>query len=646
MSLYEDLTEILTPYADKIKKNEGDISGFEEYKGSIIEYERLNLLDTTSFSTGKLNIQNGQVQTSQTSYKTSDYIPVKDVWYNIYNAEKYFCVYDANKQFVDYGNPTYPFRPKKERNDAYVRVSVLNENVDTAIVCELEHYYPDEDGVITYQPRKLNIAGNNFSSTLIDEISNNDNVRFTPGNNLFDINGGYLYAVGQAQLAINKDTGDVFYISPGTMARDNNKRHFDGLTFPANSCIGSTYYIPVQAGKYLFTNYSYWTSPLYDSDKNFIMSIPTQADAFTGYLIPEGVSFIRINFMAGTDQQDTDGKLILHSLSEASNICVWQEDEAICTRFKTPLHMQIDGNFISANYLDKVVPNMVDSDFLSAMKCMTIREINRREHAWRFGNFNVYVGSRTRGYYLIRKMLMDNGVDFCGFEEMSGRTTDLGAYLKSWQFADGFVSPKDSNGKTTNALSIASRFEVQTWNTYTLASVTNNKDCINARIRLPRYMDVYNPFKILSMYAIHPMVGANQQNLANELLGIIANDDSDYIVITSDTNSFGDTEESKVFWRVLEAGGFRPTISIATKTVTQDNLSSESDAYPEQRWRHHSIDQIFISSNIDCVSYNVINTKDEYVGYVKNNTTTDGEYALSDHDFVYADLVFKDEVRE
>ena len=644
MSLYEDLTEILTPYAEKINKNEGDISGFEEYKGSIIEYEKLNLLDTTSFSTGSLNIQNGQVRTGQTSYKTSDYIPVKDVWYNIYNAEKYFCIYDANKQYIDYNNSTYPYILNKEQNVAYIRISVLNENVDTAIVCELEHYYPDEDGVVTYQPRKLNIAGNNFVPTLINEISNNDNVRFTSGNNLFDVDGGYLYAVGQAQLAINQNTGDVFYISPGTIARDNNQRHFNGLTFPNNSCIGSTYYIPVQAGKYLFTNYSYWSSPLYDSDKNFITSAPSCLSAFTGYLIPEGVSFIRINFMAGTNQQGY--RTVLRSLSEASNICVWQEDEAICTRFKTPLHMQIDGNFISANYLDKVVPNMVDSDFLSAMKCMTIREINRREHAWRFGNFNVYVGSGTTGYYLIRKMLMDNGVDFCGFEEMTGRTTDLGTYLKSWQFADGFVSPKDSNGKSTNALSVVSRFEVQEWHTYTLTSVASNKDCINALIRLPRYMDVYDPFKTLSMYVIHPMVGANQQNLANELLGIIANDDSDYIVITSDTNSFGDTEESKVFWRTLEAGGFRPTIPISTKTITQDIIGQSDGEYPEKQWRHNSIDQIFVSSNIDCVSYNVINTKDEYVGYVKNNTSTDGEYALSDHDFVYADLVFKDEARQ
>ena len=640
MSLYNDLTTVLTPYAEKIKKNEGDISGFEEYKGSIIEYEKLNLLDNTSFTVGYLNNQNGQVQTNQTSYKTSDFIPVENVWYNIYNVARY-CVYDENKQYINrYGDSAYPYKPRNGENHAYIRVSVLNENIDKAIVCELEHYYPD----VAYQPRNLNIEGRNFSSDLIDKIAKNDNVRFINGNNLFDINGGYLYAVGQAQLAIDKNTGDVFDGSMWNVALQNNQRHFEGLTFPDNSSIGSTYYIPVQAGKYLFSNYSYWESPLYDSDKNFIISTPQCPSAFTGFLIPEGVSFIRMNFIAGTNQQGS--RTVLRSLSEASNICVWQEDEAICTRFKTPLHMQIDGNFISANYLDEVVPNMVDSDFLSAMKCMTIREINRREHAWRFGNFNVYVGAGTTGYYLIRKMLMDNGIDFCGFEEMSGRTTDLGAYLKSWQFADGFVSPKDSNGKTTNALSIVSRFEVQTWNTYTLASVSSNKDCINARIRLPRYMDVYNPFRTLSMYAIHPMVGANQINLANELLGIIANDDSDYIVITSDTNDFGHTEEGKVFWRAIEAGGFRPTIPISTKTVTQDILGNSNDEYPEKQWRSHSIDQIFVSSNIDCVSYNVINTKDEYVGYMMNQTTTDGEYALSDHDFVYADLVFKDEARQ
>lgn len=609
-----------------------------EDTGSIIKYIQRNLLNNTTFTVGYLNNQNGQIQTAQTSYRTSDYIPVKDVWYDIYNVDRY-CVYDENKQFINgaYGSSTYPYRPTISSGHAYIRVSALDENIDEAVVCELEHYYPNEDAAQKH-PTQLNVSGDNFAPKLISDVANNDLSHFTDGANLFDVNGGYLYVCGTGGAALNASTGDLF-TSP-IMALNSNNYRFNNVAIPQNGCISSTYFIPVESGKYLFTNYGYWDSPLYDSDKNYVTSLVKQYP-YAGSLIPDGVSFARLNFKA--DGTLRDG--FLQTVEEAKNIMVWQEDEAVCTRPATTLQKQIDGSFVSPNYLDKVVPNMVGSDFLSAMKCMTVREINRRDHAWRFGNFNAYVGTGTNGYYLIRKMLMDNGIDFCGFEEMSGRATDIGTYLKSWQFADGFASPKDSNGKGTNSLSLVSRFEVQTWNTYTMTTVSSNKDCINARIRLPRYLDVYNPFKVLSMYVIHQMVGANQQNLANELLSIIANDDSDYIVIASDTNSFGDTEEDKVFWRVLESGGFRPTIPISTKTITQDIIGKDTDEYPEKQWHVNSIDQFFISSNIDCVSYNVINTKDEYAGSMKG-TSTDNEYALSDHDFVYADLVFKDEVRQ
>ena len=625
------------------KVTEWEFGGVSEddSQGSIIEYEPINLAESVIFTTGALNIQTGQVG-SESTYQTSDFIPLTDTWYYLKNVEKY-CIYNDEKQYINrYGNNSpHPYRPRTGENSAYIRISVLNENIETALLCEMEHYYPDEAEVVHEQPRNLNISGDNFIPKLLNDIAHKDSARFADGANLFDIDAGYLYVAATGGVVINtKTTGDIHAGNQQTQAKLTFDVHYNNADIPVNGGIASTYYIPVESGKYLFSNYSFWNSAGYDSNKDFLAEVPFK-NAFNGYLVPDGMAYVRLNFKA----QTTPAAGFLQSLDDAKNIIVWQEETGVCTRPTLTLSKQIDGGFISPNYLDKVVPNMADSDFISAMKCLMVREINRREHAWRFGNFNTYVGSGTSGFYLIRKMLMDNGIDFCGFEEMSGRATDLGTFLESWQFAEGFVSPKNEQGKGTNALSIASRFPVQTWNTYTMTSVSSNKDCINARIRLPRFLDAYNPFRTMSMYVIHPAIGANQTNLANELLSIIASDESDYIVITSDTNSFSDTEEGKTFWRVLEAGGLRPVIPITTKTVTQDNLGKETDEYPEKQWRWHSIDQFFVSSNIDCVSYNVINTKDEYVGTMKNDTTTDGEYALSDHDFVYADLVFKDEVR-
>ena len=145
------------------------------------------------------------------------------------------------------------------------------------------------------------------------------------------------------------------------------------------------------------------------------------------------------------------------------------------------------------------------------------------------------------------------------------------------------------------------------------------------------------------MYTLHVTITTNATKIAiaKELLGIISEDTSDFIVITGDTNDFTDVEADKAFWRTMEAGGFAPCIPIDTKTVTQDNISQESDEYPEKQWRWNSIDQIFVSDNIECIGYNVINTKDIYNEAGNISGATDNQPALSDHDFVYADLKFK-----
>ena len=295
---------------------------------------------------------------------------------------------------------------------------------------------------------------------------------------------------------------------------------------------------------------------------------------------------------------------------------------------------------ISNDYLDKVVPTMNESQLLSAMKCLAIREANSRDHAVRIGNFNMYVGNYDKGWDLTKKMLMDFGVDICGFEEVHTINADLAAFLQSWQFPDGFYTNK-TDGNPVIDKSLVSRYTVESSSKLYYVYGNNNIYYLNCKIKLPRLMDVLNPFRTLSAYVVHLSITttSDKEQIANQILATIAQDMSDYIIIFGDMNDMGTTEETKTYWRVFESAGFRPILPIESKTITDDmpNEQTESD------YKKMALDQFCVSSNIDVVRYGILNTKDGYGD--ANVQIINNDPCLSDHDFVWIDAVFKDEAR-
>lgn len=652
--LFVDNTGMVVPNKE-LATNVHKIGSFEMLSdentitGAVAEINSKNIVSSvdrniitnsviSGMSTGLLNTS-GVLDTASTGYLTTDYIQVSPYWDILFINNIYrICAYDNNKTFIEIPNVTNSYVQINNESYSYIRISISAENKDSALICPFQWY--DEAYTQWDKPTGLNNNGKTLAPNLLSDIIDNDETRFSAGSNLFDLQKGFLWVANTANVPYLPGNGNLNVIG---MMQLNASVRKGTSTIPTNGSIASSQMIPITPGKYLITNFDRWNSPCYDNNMNYVGYIPS-VSANDGVLIPAGYSYVRINFVAdGSSQSPT----VLKSLEDAKNIIVYESATRVVPYMgKFSLPKQVDGVFVSPNYLDKVIPSMNDSEFLSAMKCLAIREINKRDHAYRFGNFNIWVSTNTKGYFKTRRMLMDHGVDFCGFEEVSGRGTDIGKYLESWQFASGFESPKNDSGNVINSLSIVSRFTVQTWNTYTLTSVTGNKDCINARIRLPRLYDVYNPYRILSMYAIHPMIGADRVALANEFLSIIASDTSDYIVVVSDTNDFADVEENKLFWETLKAGGLTPVIPLESKTITQDDIGKQTDTYPEQQWRWNCIDQIFVSSNVEFLNYNVVNTKDEYPVDTIKGGGTNNDPALSDHDFVYADLRFKNEVRD
>lgn len=596
---------------------------------SVITKAPKNLFDKTKAVLGNTDTS-GNVIASE-SYYVSDFAEVEYGQKYICNNVYYATYYTSAKAYISkaraYNNQllTIP------ETAVYVRLTVETANIDTAICADIRYY---TDGVTSGEEiagvtDDLLTASHKSLSAYAEQYPE----QFAVGRNMFDYEHDFVQvtstSVGGGVLQTNGD----FKYRTDTIVTDGD---ITGVFI-----VGLDKYFPVTEGQMIVTNKYVRLAVFYNSNKEFI-SIAQNRYAYQGIKAPANTAFVRINLQGNT----TDPSQI-HSLSEIKDIIIWTVpvigSNDLIPQFQYPqFPYQIDGNVISPNYLDKVIPNMAESQFLSAMRCMAIREANAREHAWRFGNFNMWIMESTKGWNMTKKMLMDYGVDFCGFEEcVINQSTayykGIAEFLHGWQFPSGFYTNWTDGAETQIDKSFVSRFNVTESTKLSFPSASSNASYLNCKVALPRYMDVKDPFRILSCYIVHFPITTETEKVAvaKDLLNQIATDDSDFIVIMGDTNDFGTTEETKSYWRTIEAGGFAPVLPYDIKTVTQDQSSSET--WHESR----SLDQFFVSDNIKALGYGIKNTKEDYAledGYTSANT--DGEQALSDHDFVWCDLQF------
>lgn len=594
---------------------------------SVVIKAKTNLFDKNSAVLGDVDSSGVVVESS--AYYVSDFTEVeygqKYIGYNCYRV----AYYTGAKAFISRARVYVNQLLTIPETAVFMRIVAEVANVDTAICADVRYFDPNYNGeVIT------GIASPVVSATRkgLGQYAEDNIDQFSVSENMFDYEHDY-YQISNNQYGVNTATGEFKYTSDHIVTRDED--------FYNNTYIGIEKFFPISEGEVITCNYAF-NCAFYDESKTYL-SNATRETPYEGATAPEDVAFVRLNVYGSSDGTLT-GRI--HSIAEIADIIIFKKvykDVNILSpkwHYNLP-HYQLDGTGMSANYLDKVRPNMIDSEFLSAMKCMAIREINAREHAWRFGNFNIWVGQDTKGYNMIKKMLMDCGIDFCGFEEVmrahSNRPFDLAEFLRSWQFADGFIADRTASIMTNQ--SFVSRFPITSMSEAMFESGpdTANGKYINCKIELPRYLDIVNAKRILSVYVIHPPITTSYlAPMAQELLGILAQDTSDFIIVMGDTNDFGGTMETKTFWQPMIQGGYKTVIPITTKTVTRDTWTNPETGYPTR-----SIDQFFISDNIDVIGFNVINTKDNYaIPDSSVNSETDNKPCLSDHDFVYCDLKF------
>lgn len=248
-------------------------------------------------------------------------------------------------------------------------------------------------------------------------------------------------------------------------------------------------------------------------------------------------------------------------------------------------------------------------------------------------------------------MLADYGIDVCGFQECAyrARTTAQAADInlpehlierRPWMYQYGNTciptGVSEVNGWSNKSL--VSRWEVVenyfiTW-TKTDTGYTggyNNSPILFCKIKLPRYLDCNNGGdQYLGAYVAHFTVDgpeAVQNAEFDYILDNILTDGCAFHMILTDSNAFHLNSQTgrPVLWEYAEANGFTGANPGVSKTVTTDNTQAKDN---------NSIDQIWVSSNIDVLDYGIVSSND-YQIYDMSQMVP-----LSDHDFLWADLYF------
>lgn len=297
----------------------------------------------------------------------------------------------------------------------------------------------------------------------------------------------------------------------------------------------------------------------------------------------------------------------------------------------------VDLNIIGAKVKDvrdfweqfssKIIQYSVESEsFMPYIRCESIRQMNHSRDCIRVGTFNKSANVGADNNDGIKQMFSDYGIDFVGLQEVKNDMDNYPEALTS------YALPYVDNAETADKSpfidnKILSRYPIKT-STRVTYTVPEGKDAQEWRgytrceIPLPRYKDYYpDGDQVLSFYATHfDPDDVCRLSEVDELIAALLEDKNKFKVIVADTNDF---DLEKPTWKALTDAGFIKIHDGSSKTVTRDEALNKNSA----------LDNIFCSSNISVVYYDIVNTTNRQI------LLTNGAMSpMSDHDFVYADL--------
>lgn len=596
MSLYNDLTTVLTPYANKIKQNESDIGDIQDTLEHLdVEAISAPAYDSTStYNVGDYCSNNGVI------YKCVEPITTTEAW----NASHWTAI-TGNEMIAD-----------------------MNDKLNMLVTSQVVEQPPAPENVQCVNPADI-LSKSTATRMYVSKVDvSRDGIYY--GNPYSTAILYYIYLFneyGEELTITDKDGKQLSMISNigGNNTWFTIENHRVLKTFVRGGERSNTY---TASGDISYFGSSNNTMFFNTSNSNYNFGI-TYGEHYDEYI----------------SYGDTPDAPVEYELNYNIELARYVQ-----------AYMQNHGTAVSNNMFNFFHPESDNTEFVNAVKYYHERAERQRNRVIRIGTFNKFVSRGQANWSTIKQELADYSIDICGFQEcaaiQSGGvvTTQIGEYLKGWQFADYAVQDAVVDKALVTHWKVT-QTDLITLLTYDNSAGTSN--CIHALMTIGAdkyYSHAVNANATLSVYCYHGSSSAKTINGASvsasqvrymeidALLSVIAQDTSDFIVIVGDTNAFETGFDISTGahheWEMFRNAGFTPVLDGTDSTVTadlQDRYFCKADN--DKVYCIASYDQIFIGSNITAENFGVVDSNFYPVESL-------GGLPVSDHCMVYADLKF------
>lgn len=615
MSLYNDLTDVLTPYANKIKEVNESLDNTTELVDSVVEDKYIfsgNVIDTSMGSLVSGVPNDIYFQMPKGTYYPNPFTlgsPRTGLWYLYPQDKNGNDISMTNISGDTVSNITFG-------STTIIVITVADAlTVTTKSYSSMDKYISDSQptiGIFTLEskPYRWKLGGKSFSDLnqgLTQGFTSDTYVAYaepTKVPNYADSLKGFIGDTIDAGVgSIYVDTYNILDLST-----------LNWSAYEAGASYLTSYsdeYISISAGDKLMSNVDKITYYWYDETHT---SIGTNgaSTSFGVITVPNNAVYMRVSITRNFVPEDR--KIYIY---KSENTRTPDDDRRPYIRNK-----EIDPSYLTnKKTFDYATPDSINSQLFKTVQWSAMRVVNAARNAFRIGTFNIYVVKGNRHWGELRQELLDHQIEICGFQEVSNsQTRILQSYMSGWQFPYG--STEVFNGSYVSQ-AILSHYEIESTVQYTYVNDNEGRTFVKSVIKLPQYK--HHPHELtLSVYSTHlSLNAANRLSEVSELLAQIANDTSDFKVVCMDSNAFkteADAQGKRPTWEAMIAGGFTPIHYGEYNTVTSTEATN-------------SIDQIFMDENISCIEYFIVDSNDYPVAALSDSP-------ISDHCMVYADLQF------
>lgn len=420
----------------------------------------------------------------------------------------------------------------------------------------------------------------------------------------------YIYSK-KLKKEISDDTDLLRYdlLKPSENLLDNSKIIWHTLNGAYE--LEENYYMPVTAGDIVVTNNLQGGYTFYDSSYTKITGVSSSyVNRYTPITAPADAAWMRIAFNPAY-------------IEIGEPTMVWIARNINSAPYERPIyrpHLKFNSAYADSDLFDYAVPSSLSQGVVRMARFAALRAANERQSAYRFATFNKFVSTGDAGVPYMREMAFDYGLDFMGLQECEIEGTKIAAAMYQFQLPYGTGNVLNPEEEKIISVPAVSRFEITST---TCIQLKEKRACAKIVMNMPQNKH-FPRVPTLSVYNYHgSLAKANRLAEIEDMLDVIEQDTSDFIIVMGDTNSETDQQGHRQSWDAWESAGFTAV------------HHGESPTWPNPDGvRYSSMDNIFVSEHINVLGYDIIRATNYMI------PSGSGPRPLSDHDLVFADLQF------